>query len=304
MDIRMDKTYISAILKALFAVTAWGASFIATKVALQDISPITVVWLRFAIGVVILGLAVIRRGQLQIPGKRTLAYFALLGFIGITFHQWLQSNGLVTAQASTTAWIVASTPIFMAVLGVLFLKETLNWLQVLGILLAAFGVILVVSGGELALPGRGQFGTAGDILILISALNWAVFSALSRDGLKRYPAAMMMFYVMLFGWLIVTVLFFAGPGLAEVGNLTRVGWLGVLFLGIACSGLAYVFWYDALKVIPSSQVGSFLYFEPIVAVIVAFVILGEALLLASLVGGIAILVGVWLVNRKWRDKTD
>ncbi len=122
--------------KVTFAVVAWGASFIATKVALQEVSPVTVVWLRFGIGVLILGVAALWRGQLALPQKKDLPYFALLGFIGITFHQWLQSTGLVTSQASTTAWIVATTPIFMAILGWFVLREKLTKIQILGIMLS------------------------------------------------------------------------------------------------------------------------------------------------------------------------
>ncbi len=288
----------TAYAKVVFAVVVWGASFIATKVALQEISPATVVWLRFGIGVLILGLAAIGRGQLALPRRKDIPYFALLGFIGITFHQWLQSTGLVTAQASTTAWIVATTPIFMALLGWLVLREKLDKLQIFGIVLATVGVLLVVSEGNLGDLGMGEFGTPGDILILISAPNWAIFSTLSRRGLQEHSAGLMMLYVMGFGWLFTSILFFAGPGLAEIGQLTFNGWLAILFLGVACSGLAYIFWYDGLQAIPASQVGAFLYLEPLVAVIVAAFILGEPILLASLIGGGTILFGVWLVNRK------
>jgi drug/metabolite transporter (DMT)-like permease len=284
-------------LKALFAVVVWGASFIATKIALQDVSPVTVVWLRFAMGVAILGGAVIVRKQFALPSWKEIAYFTLLGFIGITFHQWLQSTGLLTAQASTTAWIVATTPVFMALLGWLILKEKLGWVRSGGIALAGLGVLLVVSGGDLGAISAGRFGTPGDFLILLSAPNWALFSALSRYGLKRHPAARMMFYVMTMGWLLTTGLFLSGPGIAEIARLTLTGWVGVAFLGIFCSGLAYIFWYDALQSIPTAQLGSFLYLEPLVAVIVAAVVLGEYLLWASLVGGAIILLGVWLVNR-------
>ena len=283
--------------KVTFAVVAWGASFIATKVALQEISPVTVVWLRFGIGVFILGLAALWRGQLSLPQKKDIPYFALLGFIGITFHQWLQSTGLVTSQASTTAWIVATTPIFMAILGWLVLREKLTKLQILGITLATVGVLLVVAEGDLGTLDVGEFGSPGDILILISALNWAIFSTLSRRGLKEHSAALMMLYVMGFGWFFTSVLFFAGPGLSEIGQLTLNGWLGILFLGVACSGFAYIFWYDGLQAIPATQVGAFLYLEPLVAVIVAAIVLNESILLASLVGGSTILLGVWLVNR-------
>jgi drug/metabolite transporter (DMT)-like permease len=284
-------------IEATLAVLAWGASFVATKVALQDVSPVTVVWLRFTMGVFILGVGVAARRQLGLPGWKDLAYFALLGFLGITFHQWLQSTGLETAQATTSAWIVATTPIFMALLGWLVLKEKLRWWQALGISMAAFGVLLVVTQGNLAALAGGHFGTTGDILILLSAPNWAVFSVLSRRGLRQFPATLMMFYVMGFGWLFTSVLFFVGPGLAQVRQLTLPGWLGVGFLGVFCSGLAYIFWYDALQALPTAQAGAFVYLEPFVTVVVAALVLSEPLLLASLLGGGIILLGVWMVQR-------
>ena len=113
-------------LEAIFAVIVWGASFIATKIVLRDISPVTVVWVRFTIGVVILGLAVGIRKQFSLLNRNEWLYFALLGFLGITFHQWLQSNALETSEASTTAWIVSTTPVFMALLGWVVLREKLR----------------------------------------------------------------------------------------------------------------------------------------------------------------------------------
>ncbi len=167
-------------LEAILAVAAWGGSFIATKLALREIAPAAVVWLRFALGVVVLGGAVAARRQFVLrPWTRhtwkEAGYFALLGFIGITFHQWLQSNGLVTSQASTSAWIVATTPVFMALLGWLLLKEKLNAERLLGIGLAAAGVLLVVSRGDFRALALGSFGAPGDWLIMIGAPNWAVF---------------------------------------------------------------------------------------------------------------------------------
>lgn len=288
---------LKAILKALFAVTVWGASFVATKISLQYLAPGAVVWLRFTMGVAILGLATFLSGQFSWPQGRDWGYFAVLGFLGITFHQWLQSTGLLTAQATTTAWIVASTPIFIALLGWVILAERLAWYQVAGIALATFGVLLVVTKGSLSSLASGKFGTPGDFLVMISAVNWAVFSTLSRPGLKKHPATFMMFYVMGFGWLFTSILFLSGIGLRQIITVPWDGWVAIGFLGIFCSGIAYFFWYDALKVLPVAQTGAFLYFEPIVTVVVAALVIREAILLATLVGGIIILVGVWLVNR-------
>jgi drug/metabolite transporter (DMT)-like permease len=288
---------IKAILKALFAVTVWGASFVATKIALQYVDPSTVVWLRFSMGVIILGFAVKLNKQFALPQGRDWAYFAVLGFLGITFHQWLQSTGLLTAQATTTAWIITSTPIFIALLGFIILKERLAWYQVAGIILATFGVLLVVTKGNLSSLTAGRFGTPGDFLVLISALNWAIFSTLSRSGLKKHPSTLMMFYVMSFGWVFTSILFFASSGVRQIFSIPLDGWIAITFLGILCSGVAYIFWYDALQVLPVAQTGAFLYLEPIITVIVAAFVIGESILLATLIGGITILIGVWLVNR-------
>ena len=110
----MTKSKIVPILEVLFTVIVWGASFIATKVALRDLSPVTLVWMRFGIGVFILGLATLARRQFALPARNELGYLALVGFLGITLHQWLQSTGLQTAQATTTGWIIASILMWLA----------------------------------------------------------------------------------------------------------------------------------------------------------------------------------------------
>ena len=293
----MGQKRIIAYIEVTFAVIVWGASFIATKLALRDLAPVTVVWLRFAIGVIILGIATTLRHQLAFPKRKEWLYFAVLGFLGITFHQWLQSTGLVTAQASTTAWIVATTPVFMAILSVIFLREKFDWLQVTGIILAVIGVLIVVSEGNINGLIEGHFGETGNILILVSAINWAVFSILSRPGLKTHPATQMMFFVMTFGWLFTSVLFVTSGNFQDIGHLTMTSLLGIGFLGIFCSGLAYIAWYDGLQEIQASQIGAFLYIEPLVAVIVAWLILGENLLIITLLGGGIILIGVRLVQK-------
>jgi drug/metabolite transporter (DMT)-like permease len=295
----MQKTKLIPYLEALFAVTVWGGTFIATKIALREVSPATIVWIRFAIGTVILGAAVYSRKQFALPEKSEWLYFALLGFLGVTFHQWLQATGLQTAKATTTAWIVATTPVFIAILSWLILKEKLNWIQVSGIALAALGVLLVVSGGNLSALFTGEEGNIGDMLVLFSSVNWAVYTILSRRELARHPAARMMFYVMLLGWLFSNVWIFGfGPGMSEIKNLTSSGWTAVLILGIFGSGLAYIAFYDALQAIPASQLGAFFNIEPLVTVIMAAFMINEAITIIPLIGGAIIIFGVWMVNRK------
>jgi drug/metabolite transporter (DMT)-like permease len=286
-----------AYIKLIFAIAIWGGSFIATKIAVQEVSPVTVVWLRFLIGMIILGYIAWKQNEISLPTWKDGIELVWLGFLGITLHQWLQSSGLVTSEASTTAWLVSTTPVFMALLGWVFLKEKLSKETVIGIFLASFGVLLVVSKGNINSVFNGNFGSAGDILILISAPNWAIFSVLSYPILKRMSSTKVTFYVFLSGWLLTSIQFLAGKFWVEFSSFTLDGWISIAFLGIFCSAVAYIFYNDGMKALPTSQVGVFLYLEPLVATIVAAIVLSEKIVLASLVGGGLILFGVWLVNR-------
>jgi drug/metabolite transporter (DMT)-like permease len=293
----MNKRLLWVYIRLTLSVLAWGGSFIATKLALKEVSPITIMSIRFGMGVIVLGFIVFARREFAIPGGTELAKYALLGFIGIAFHQWIQATGLKTVGAGTTAWIMTSIPAFIALFGWLFLREKLKPLHWVGIAIASMGVLLVLSDGSLTGMFTPGSLSLGDILILLSAPNWAVFTILSRRLLRNQPPARAMVYVMGTGWLMTTVYALAAHSLVDIPKLSLTGWLSILFLGVICSGLAYVFYYDALEVIPAAQVGAFIYLEPLVAMLVASLILGEVIYAIALLGGVLIVIGVWLVNR-------
>lgn len=287
-----------AAIEALLAITFWGASFVATKVALREASPLTVIVLRFAIGLGVLEIVSAARREFALPKRDQLVWLALLGLNGITIHQLLQANGLLTTSATNSGWIVALTPIFSALLAWLILGEPFGRLQVLGLALATAGAFLVISRGQLSGGLMGLPAAPGDFLMLLSAPNWALFTVLSKRMMGRVSPTLMMTYVMAFGWLAILPLWASAGGWLDLPRLTAAGWGSLLFLGLLCSGAAYVFWYDALAIAGASQVAAFLYLEPIVTVIVAASLIGEAVTWATLAGGATILIGVWLVNRR------
>lgn len=238
------------------------------------------------------------RRQPTLPSTHMMPYLAVVGFIGITFHQWLQSTALQTSLASTSSWIVATAPIFMALLGWLFLGERFDWIAAIGIVIASLGLILVVSRGDWSELLDGRFGGIGDLLMFISAANWAVFSTISKPGLKCLPPTQMMFWVLFWGWVFTCFWLWIQGGWQPFWSLSTAAWKSLLFLGIFCSGIAYLFWYDGLEAVSVVQTGAFLYFEPLVTLVIAALLLEEMITWASLLGGGLILGGVWLVNRK------
>jgi drug/metabolite transporter (DMT)-like permease len=287
------------------AVVFWGGSFVAMKVLLRELSPAVMVTARFAIGCAVLAATLLVRRSFWLPPRRDLAWAALLGAIGVTFHQWLQANGLLTSAASVSAWIVSTTPVFVAVLGWLVLREKITALRAAGILLAAAGMSLIVSQGDLAGLFAGRGWVPGDWLVLLSAANWAVFTILSKrlidqpgaSPAKKDRSMVLMFFVLAFGWLFCLPWLAVEGGVDSLGSLSTAGWWALGFLGIACSGLAYIFWYAGLERADATQVGAFLYLEPLVTSLIAAPVLGEPITASLLAGGTGILLGLWLVNR-------
>lgn len=286
-------SYAEALAAALF----WGASFVATKVALREISPVTLIFLRFAMGVVILSIAVWRLGVFRLIAGRDWLLLAVLGAIGIPIHQGLQANGLVVTAATSVAWLVALTPVFTAILAWIFLSETFGATKTIGLVVAFVGAIIVITKGTFTSDVLKLPSTTGDFLALASSLNWAVFTIASKPVLKRMHPTLMVTYVMAIGWLLLAPFFVNAQGWNEIGRLSTEGWLAVGFLGVLCSGLAYIFWYDALARLEASQTAAFIYIEPLVTVVVAAIVLGESFTLITFIGGLTILFGVYLVNR-------
>jgi len=187
--------------------------------------------------------------------------------------------------------------VFTALLAWIFLRETFGALRILGLAIAFVGAILVVTKGVFTEETLHLPSTLGDGLALASALNWAIFSVLSKPVLRRLPPTLMMAYVMTLGWLAILPFWGATQGWNEIAQLTAPGWIAVAFLGIFCSGVAYIFWYDALAHIDAAQVSAFIYLEPLVTMALAAVLLAEPITLIALAGGATIILGVYLVNR-------
>lgn len=301
-------------LAALAAVTLWGISFVATRAALSEISPIPLVFTRFALGTALLLTLLAVRRRLEIPPRESWPALAAMGFLGIFLHQLLQAHGLTLTTAVHTGWLIGLIPIWSALLSAVVLREKLDSAKVAGLLLGFAGAALVVtrgklSGGLLALPT-----TRGDLLILASTVNWAVYSVVGRRTLARLGSARATAFAMLAGWAMLAPLFFLRAGWTEYARISAAGWAAIAFLGIGCSGLGYLFWYAALEKLETSRVAAFLYLEPLVTLAAAVVLLGEPVHPTTVVGGLIVLAGVFFVQgvrppltrsnrRKWQVET-
>ncbi len=278
-------------LGALIAVIFWGLSFVATKAVLREVGPVTLIFLRFGIGAAVLALTVRR-----LPPRDAWPSLALMGFIGVFVHQMLQAYGLTLTTAVHTGWLIGLIPIWSAILSAIVLRERFSAAKLLGIAGGFAGALLVITRGHLDSSLLSMPSTRGDLLILISTVNWAIYSVVGHATIRRLGPRVATAGAMVPGALMLAPFFIAQHGWTDVPRLSVAGWGSLLFLAVGCSALGYLFWYGALERVEVSRVASLLYLEPFVTFIAAVVLLREPVSLSAVAGGLLVLGSVLLTQ--------
>ena len=276
---------------ALLAIVFWGISFVATKAALREVSPVTLIFSRFAIGALVL-LALVR----ELPPRSAWRSLAWMGFIGVFVHQMLQAYGLTLTSATNSGWLIGLTPLWSAVLSAIVLRERFSAWKIIGLIGGFAGALLVVTRGELSLRVLGRPSTLGDLLIFLSTINWAIYSVIGHDIIRKLGPRRATSGAMLFGAAMLSPFFLAQRGWRELPNLSSAGWGALLFLAVGCSALGYLFWYGALERIEVSRVAILLYLEPLVTFAAAAVLLGERVSGTVIAGGLLVLLSVLIAQ--------
>src|SRR5262245_6831436 len=205
-------------LQALVAVLFWGVSFVATKAAVAEISPIALIFARALLGAMLLLAILALRGEPLLPPRDTWAVLLAMGFVGVAFHQLLQAYALRLTSAVNTGWLIGITPIWSAILAAVTLRERLTPVQLAGLMVGFLGAGLVVTRGDLGhaalLPS-----TRGDLLILLSTVNWALYTVLGHPTIRRLGPKRATSGAMLAGTLLLLPLFLGAGVYCAFGGL-------------------------------------------------------------------------------------
>jgi drug/metabolite transporter (DMT)-like permease len=295
LPIDKHQSQITKLWKPLFAVVVWGFSFIATKDALREVSPVVIVFVRQLLGIIFLGIVAKKQNNSFAINLKDHGWILVLAAIACS-HLWIQVTGLQWTTASHTGWIIGITPVFMVILGFIFLKEKISSAQTVGIIISFLGLIVLVSKGDLS--SIDFIKNKGDVLIVASSVTWSIYSLVNKKITFHYSPVMTTFYLFVFVAILISPFAVNQDNFNSVLRLSLGGWLSILFLGILCSGAAYALWAQALNEMSTSKVGAFLYIEPFVTFFGAWLLLGEQVTLLTLISGLIIIGGVVLVNRK------
>jgi drug/metabolite transporter (DMT)-like permease len=218
----------------------------------------------------------------------------LLALMGVVAQTWLQAQALLWTSVQNSGWLITMIPLFTAVLSALFLRERFPTGKVFGITLGLAGALTVVAsrGASISLPS-----TRGDLLILASALNWAVYTLVARRLLARRSPIAITLRTLAIGTplLLGAFLLLGDPG--ELVRADATAWAALLYLGIGCTAAGWICWACALERLEPGTLTSFQYLQPLVTVASASLVLGESIRAQAVAGGALALAGVALVQR-------
>ncbi len=281
----------------LCTVVLWGWTFVATKLALAELAPVTLLALRLAIGLpVLLPIALLRRARLELE-RGDLARMLIAAAL-LLAHFLVQITGIRHTSATNTGWLVSTSPLFVAALSRFVLKERLGALALAGLALATAGILLLVSRGRLG--ELAWLRSLGDWLVLGSALTWALYTVTVRDLARRLDPVLLALLLLAPSLVVALLATALSPEPAGLGALTPRVWLALLFLGVGGTALGHWWWQLGVARIGAARAGTFLYLEPVATSALAGPLLGEPLPAATLAGGALVLAGVYLGQRRGR----
>ena len=287
----------TSVLMLLVTMVIWGSTFVVTKGINDQVQPFTLAFVRVAIGaVVLLGCALVRQARGGDSHSRwsVLPWGTLItmGLIGVVLYYAVFNYSLVYTSASQGALVQSCIPAMTALVAVVWLREHASALRWTGIALSMAGVMIIFSGADAqSAPGS----LLGNVLMFVSAVLWGVYTSMAKRVATFDP---LLVTAGILGAGAVMLLPLAAFEVAAAGmpSVDLKGWLGMAYLGAGASGIAYMLYSASLKHVDASEAGVYTNLIPIVGVITG-VMLGEPLSLRAIVGGMVVLVGVWLTSR-------
>jgi drug/metabolite transporter (DMT)-like permease len=292
----------NGLLAVFLAVFIWGATYVVTKIGLGSIGPNTLGFLRGVLGSIFLLSILIFQHQLKEfidVIRKNVKAFAMLGFIGITSSMVFQNLALIyTTSALFSIILSTTTPIFIALISILFFREKFSKLKVLGLILGFVGVAVVLVNKEIFTGIGGFLSIIGQVLSLATSIVWAIYSVQNKHYSKNISAIFLTAGAYIFGTLFLAPIAFLFESPLAILNFSATSWAIILFLGIVSSGVAFLLWAYGFTKVEASKAGMFMYLIPVISLLLGQMLLGETLTAQAIVGSIIILSGVALVGKE------
>jgi drug/metabolite transporter (DMT)-like permease len=282
-------TDLSLVVMALI----WGVNFSVVKYGTTLVEPLAYNGLRVALAALLL-VAIVVIGRLELPSRRDMLVLLGLGVLGNAIYQFFFVMGVARTRASDAALVIAATPAFIAIIGRIRGTERTSGRGVIGIVLSIAGIGLVVAGTTAGVAGQASL--LGDALVLCGSLAWAIYTVALKPYTIRIGGLQLSALTMVGG--AVPLLAVAMPSVvrADWARLPTAGWAAIAYSGIGALVVAYYFWYRGVRILGPTRTAMYSNLQPVIAVFVAWGMLGETPTVWQIVGAACIMGGLALTR--------
>jgi len=287
---------------AFLVVAIWGSTFVFTKLLLNEgLSPAQIFLLRFIIAYLLLLVyeLLFKRDTFRLLSEswKDEGIMFLLGLTGGSMYFLTENAAMLFTTATNTSLIVCSCPLFAMVLFAMVYKDSERFkkIQIAGSLLAFLGMIVVVLNGQFVL----HLSPVGDMLAFGACISWAVYSLLMKLVTERYSTFFITRKVFFYGLVTIIPYFTVYPEFPSVEVVFSSGVIwNLLFLSVVASMVCYLLWNWTIHLLGAVVATNWVYFNPIVTIIFASIILQEPITAWFLMGSAMILIGMYLSGKK------
>ncbi|WP_431027953.1 DMT family transporter [Lysinibacillus sp. LZ02] len=283
----------------VLATLLWGGNFVIGRAVTGDIPPVTLAFLRWCVAFIIfLPIAYSRTKQEWSMIKANWPAVIVMAITGVACFNTLVYIGLHSTTSINASLMNSSTPIIIYILSFIFLKERLSKFQLFGTALSLTGVAFIISGGSLESLLAFSFNK-GDLIVLIAVVCWGVYSLLVKQYAGRLPGYSTFLVTIALGALMLlpfTIYELTTTSAEIVWSFSTIS--AILYVGIAASIVAFLSWNTGVVALGANKASIYLNFIPLFAAIFAVLFIGEDLRIAQVIGGLAVICGVILSNKK------
>ncbi len=295
---------LAGALSALIATSIWGGMYVVSDAVLDVIPPATFVLIRYlvALPVLLIWLRARRDRGIARSDWGALAVTAVIGF-GVSLLAQFAGTKLSTAAAG--ALITSATPAFIVLFAWWLLREQATGRQWLGLVLATIGVLIVSLLGDQPATDQAADPLLGNLLLIVAAVSWALYSVRVRIHTRTYSALAVTLAVTAFGVPIVAPVAAVELQTQTIGAMTLPVILGVLYVGVGSTAIAFYLWNKAFELMEAASVSLFFFAQPVVGTLLSAIFRGQQLGVSFFAGGALILIGALLgMLTKSSDQLD
>lgn len=279
----------------ILATLLWGGNFVIGRAVSGDIPPITLAFLRWIVAFLVFFPIAYQRTKKEWPVLRQhWGAVIVLALTGVAAFNTLVYIGLHYTTSINASLMNSSTPIIIYILSFIFLKEHLTKFQLLGTFLSLAGVLFIISGGSLQSLLSFSFNK-GDLIVVVAVVCWSVYSLL----IKKYAGILPGYSTFLVTIAIGAIMLLPFAVYEQLTSSQAIVWnastiVAIIYVGIIASIVAFLSWNTGVVSLGANKAGIYLNFIPLFATIFAVLFLNEQLLLAQIIGGIAVIAGVFI----------